>query len=206
MIKILWLLNLEVNLSFFKQLEKKLNHQICISTTLDKQQSYDLIIFDDHSNIKKLKANPKRFILINVTNSDLIYHDLIDYYVKYIDLYQELGQIIIENKTKILENLNTIYFKNGKITYLIKKENIIYIESFRNYLVIHTLIADYTLRCPLKKIKKILGQGYLQCHKSFIVNLDKISMIKSNYLFTTNNIKIPIGRKYSKSVNIYKIV
>ena len=96
------------------------------------------------------------------------------------------------------------FLKSGKINYHIIKNNILYIESFRNYIVIHTSISDYTLRYTLKKIHKKLGNEFVQCHKSYLVNLNNVICIKENTIELKNEVTLPIGNKYKQ--NLYNLI
>ncbi|MFR8367824.1 MAG: LytR/AlgR family response regulator transcription factor, partial [Faecalibacillus intestinalis] len=91
--------------------------------------------------------------------------------------------------------------KSGKINYHIIKNNILYIESYRNYIVIHTSISDYTLRYTLKKIQKKLSNEFIQCHKSYLVNLNNVICIKEKFIELKNKITLPIGNKYKQNLH-----
>ena len=104
----------------------------------------------------------------------------------------------------LLKKINTISLKSGKINYHIIKNNILYIESFRNYIVIHTSISNYTLRYTLKKIHKKLGNEFIQCHKSYLVNLNNVICIKENTIKLKNEVTLPIGNKYKQ--NLYNLI
>ena len=109
-----------------------------------------------------------------------------------------------KSKDFLLKKINTISLKSGKINYHIIKNNILYIESFRNYIVIHTSISNYTLRYTLKKIHKKLGNEFIQCHKSYLVNLNNVICIKENTIELKNEVTLPIGNKYKQ--NLYNLI
>lgn len=50
------------------------------------------------------------------------------------------------------------------------------------------------------KAMQLRPYGFIQCHKSFIVNISKISVIMKESLYLKDNIEIPIGRNYKKEL------
>lgn len=47
---------------------------------------------------------------------------------------------------------------------------------------------------------------FIQCHKSFIINVDYIKSIKNNFVELNNEDKIPIGYKYKESLKEINII
>ncbi len=76
---------------------------------------------------------------------------------------------------------------------------IIYIEAFGHTITIHTADKSYIGKNKFKDICRLLEEhGFVQCHKSYIVNMRYIKTIEKNSCVNmTNEIKLPIGRKYS---------
>ena len=119
----------------------------------------------------------------------------INYYIREQLLYEDLHQVFYKSKDILLKKINTIFLKSGKINYHIIKDNIIYIESYRNYIVIHTVISDYTLRYTLKKIQKKLQRCLSEIEfPNWVISCRK----KVSYIEVKNGKIIPIGNKYKK--------
>lgn len=76
---------------------------------------------------------------------------------------------------------------------------IIYIEAFGHTITIHTADKSYIGKNKFKDICRLLEEhGFVQCNKSYIVNMRYIKTIEKNSCVNmTNEIKLPIGRKYS---------
>ncbi len=89
-----------------------------------------------------------------------------------------------------------IILNSHLITYRIRKDNIIYIESVRNYIYIHTRKRTLKLRKSLKEIVKLLDDRFVQIHKSYIVNMDKIDNISQKDINMFEKINLPLGNKY----------
>jgi DNA-binding LytR/AlgR family response regulator len=92
------------------------------------------------------------------------------------------------------------FFTVGKKKVKVFLDEILYIESLREYVRITTKEKNILTKFPLSRIEELLSKNnFLRIHRSFIVAKDKISA------FTTadveiNNKQIPIGRSYKESV------
>lgn len=78
-------------------------------------------------------------------------------------------------------------------------EQIIYIESYGHTITVHTSDKDYIGQNKFKDICKLLEtHGFIQCHKSYVVNMKYIDTIEKNSCVNmVNGTMLPIGRKYS---------
>ena len=208
MIKILWLLESKINSDFVNKISDELELKIQLSSSFEKETIYDVIILEDLAIINHLNEIQKNAIIIYILDENCNIFDYqniyINYYIRNLSLYEDLYQAFLKSKDYLLKKANTIFLKSGKINYHIIKNNILYIESYRNYIVIHTSISNYTLRYTLKKIQKKLGNEFVQCHKSYLVNLKNIICIKENSIELRNKITLPIGNKYKQ--NLYNLI
>jgi len=88
---------------------------------------------------------------------------------------------------------------DGKIERIVY-EDILYIEAMANYVVIYTkagkLVAYLTIKGLLEKLP---GNKFVQVHKSYIVNLNKVNTIEGNMLHLGSN-KISIGNNFYNTV------
>ena len=185
MIKILWLLESKINSDFINEISDELELKIQISSSFEKETIYDVIILENLAIISHLSEIQKNSILIYVLDekNNIFDHQniYVNYYIRNVYLY---------------DNLFFRFLKKLYLSFLIKN---LYIESFRNYIVIHTSISDYTLRYTLKKIHKKLGNEFVQCHKSYLVNLNNVICIKENTIELKNEVTLPIGNKYKSN-------
>lgn len=94
--------------------------------------------------------------------------------------------------------------KRRRSSYLIRQEEIIYIESKNRKIFIVTKnkelnFSAYTLKYLMKK----LGTDFVRCHKGYIVNtnfVDKIDKPNNDIYLKSIETPIPIGRKYKDSL------
>lgn len=85
---------------------------------------------------------------------------------------------------------NTIY----KIVY----DRIGYIESDRDYVKVHLVDGEYMFRQSLKYWLEILPEAeFAQVHKSYIVNISRISRISGNRIIMDGG-NLPIGRNFKE--------
>jgi DNA-binding LytR/AlgR family response regulator len=115
-----------------------------------------------------------------------------------------------ETKSNRSEKLITIAV-NQKNALNISKENLICVEAEDNYVNIHYTNSDRykkeMIRSTLKKMEEQLSenQQFVRCHKSFIVNLQKLQHVKGNaqgYKLKLEGLdfEIPVSRKLSKTI------
>lgn len=121
-----------------------------------------------------LKSEPDEFVRQNI-------QDAIEEYRNY-DFY-----ITVNYKGTVAKVLST---------------QIIYIESLGHTITIHTENKDYIGQNKFKDICNLLAQhGFVQCHKSYMVNMRCIESIEKNSCINIiNGVKIPIGRKYNANI------
>jgi hypothetical protein len=84
-----------------------------------------------------------------------------------------------------VRNMIPFYDEKGILKFSIKKENLLYIESAENYVNICYLnkekVSKYLLRDTLKKMEETFaGTDIVRCHRSYIVNFDKIKVIRKD--------------------------
>ncbi len=83
---------------------------------------------------------------------------------------------------------------------IIKQDSIQYIQKDGMKVIFHTDTRNYETYSSFKKILPQLSQQFVQCHKSYIVNTDKITDVNTtNSTILLNNnkdVKCLIGPKY----------
>lgn len=93
-----------------------------------------------------------------------------------------------------------IFFNVGKKKVKIYFEDILYIESLREYIKITTREKNILTKYQLTEIETVLkNSNFLRIHRSFIVAKDKITAFTATDV-EINNRQIPIGRSYKELV------
>lgn len=82
--------------------------------------------------------------------------------------------------------------------------SILYIENIAHNAFIHTNTESYSVYEPLSSVCKRLPSNFYQCHKSYVVNMDKIRRIENQQIILTNQAVVPISRSHiSKTKDTY---
>ena len=106
----------------------------------------------------------------------------------------------------------TLFDNNGVLKFSISSDNLYFIESDDNYIKAWYMdsageIKQYMLRCRLKTVEDSFADSELvRCHRKYIVNIRKISILKSEKEgykvdFDIDSIEpIPISKTYEQAV------
>ncbi|MDP5140722.1 MAG: LytTR family transcriptional regulator [Spirosomaceae bacterium] len=104
----------------------------------------------------------------------------------------------------------TLVAENEKDTFAVAHNNLLFIESADNYAVINYLenntVMKELLRSSLTRLEsQINSENIVRCHRSFIVNLNKVAEVTGNaqgYKFHLQapELTVPVARKYSELV------
>ena len=80
-----------------------------------------------------------------------------------------------------------------------------YIEGMREYLRIHLQTEKPIMALmSMKKMESFLSTDhFMRVHRSYIVNLDKISVVERNRIVFDKNIYIPISEQYKPKFQKY---
>ena len=77
--------------------------------------------------------------------------------------------------------------------------DIYYMESRGHNVIIHTITEEIEIYARLEHCKQKLPNSFLQCHKSYLVNMDYINYINKNVIILENQWKVPISRSRYES-------
>ena len=166
---------------------------------------------DLKSNINGLEVanlirKKNKDIYIIFTTAHLEY-GLIAYKFKTFDyLSKPITQERLENTVdRLLEDLNfdnSSFLRLDNNKTIIKENSIQYIQKDGMKVVFHTDTRNYESYSSFKKIIPMLSSDFIQCHKSYIVNLNKITnidMVKSSITLESNDDSTCyIGPKYKE--------
>ncbi len=93
-----------------------------------------------------------------------------------------------------------IYVKENKRAVKIHFNEILYIESLKDYVVIHTDTKNVISKIPISNLEEQLPAGkFLRIHRSFIVSIPRIDAFTS-YSVEIGKKELTIGRTYKNSV------
>ena len=96
-------------------------------------------------------------------------------------------------KFKNTKQQQTIVVKDGEYNVALPLEKINYIESNKNYLLFHTNEKTYKTRSTIKKTMKELPDAvFVQIHRAFIINKNKVEKYTRKSVIINNN-EIPVS-------------
>ncbi len=150
-----------------------------------------LTSYYDNATLKKAKATlPAGYILKPFDENDL-----------------KVGVELALMKEQNTKDPEKIFIRIGSKLVSINHEELCYVQSDDNYCVLHMEDKKYTAHQTLKELHKLVQPfGFQQCHRSYLINFNKITHISEDSAFI-DDIQIPIGKTYRKDFfNQLKIV
>lgn len=180
-------------------------------------EKFDLILLD----IQMPEINGMDFLKILGNRSDVILttaysefalesydYGVVDYLLKpisYERFYKSVLKIRDKNLLKSTQDPNNVFIKdfffvksNGRQN-RINYNELFYVEGLRDYINIRAGNDEIIVLENLKTLENILPKNFMRIHKSYIVNLEKISAVEGNQVFVGKK-QIPIGDSYKNGL------
>ena len=89
----------------------------------------------------------------------------------------------------------------GGETVRIKTGEIISVEAFGHSVMVQTGEKNFKAKIPISAIEKLLGEGFIRCHRSYIIGLKYAKRITKTEVILDNNKSVPLSRNSYKKVN-----
>lgn len=183
----------------------------------------DLIFVDinmpDINGIDFVKSLSKNVKIVFITaHSEFAYEgfqlDAADYLLKpisFTDFLKSANKVneryFQQNSSlpEIHQNRDYLFIKSEYRVIRINFKDIKYIESKREYVKIFLEGSEpITTLMSIKKLEETLpGNMFMRVHRSFIVNLDKITVVERNRIVFDNKVYIPISENYGEKFQEY---
>lgn len=126
-------------------------------------------------------------------------HHVVDYLLKPISFERFHKSVLkAQERFSFHENTKEPYFfvKSSGQQYRINFNDILYIESIKDYVNIRTAEQEYIVLDTLKSLENQLSEEFIRIHKSFIINLDKVRNIGLKKVVLECEQEIPVGESY----------
>ncbi len=183
-----------------------------------QKESIDLLFLDLEMPVlkgldflKSLHKAPK--VIITTAYRDYAVEsydlDVVDYllkpisferFVKSIDRYHDRCATLV-SKESCSQKSNYFYVNINKRYTKIKYDEILYIESLKDYVRIHMKDQRLIAKMNIGKIESQLpSDRFLRVHRSFIISLDKISAYTQKDIQIAD-FEIPIGSSYQSKIS-----
>ena len=91
-------------------------------------------------------------------------------------------------------------FRMGGETVCLDRRKILYLESSVRTLRLVSLEGEYRFYGSLDKIQEDLGEGFLRCHRSFLVNIGQVVSFSGSQIVLQGGVEIPVSRSYGRNV------
>jgi DNA-binding LytR/AlgR family response regulator len=107
---------------------------------------------------------------------------------------------LVETKEDSAKDILFVKANSRLVKVLLK--DIYFVEALKDYVIINTQYARYTVHSTMKDIEKKLGNNeFARVHRSFIARLDKIQTIDSQNVVLEDDKKvIPVGGSYREDL------
>jgi DNA-binding LytR/AlgR family response regulator len=191
------------------------NNPIKAYTTLEKEK-IDVIFLDINMpqisgfdfisslNIKPLIVITTAYREYAVKSFEL---DVLDYLVKPIPfnrflktvnkIYQQTHTLSAQTDAQLLQEPH-MFLKVNKKLVKVNLNDILIIESLKDYVKVITKLGDYVVHRSLSAFTDELpASNFIRVHRSFTIALNKINALEGN-IIEIGGRKIPIGRNYVK--------
>jgi DNA-binding LytR/AlgR family response regulator len=174
-----------------------------------QRELIDLVFLDIHlpglkglDFLKTLK-NPPAVILTTAYHQYAVegYElNVVDYLLKPIEFKRFVEAVNKVPARQARDTRQTIAIQAEKKTMIVPLDEIIYIESQKEYIKIVTTTSSYTTKYSLTKMEEELDPGqFLRVHRSFIVAIPKIKAFSGHDVDLVGK-TIPIGGNYRETV------
>ena len=142
--------------------------------------------------------------------------DIIDYllkpisfirFYKAINKYKSLTAAMQQGSCKVSEGKKTpdhIFVNANKRMIRIEFGNILYIDSIKDYVRIHTTEETIITKDKISVFLQKLPSNFLRVHRSYIINTEKIASFTSKDIVLTTGMEIPIGALYKEVIQLIK--
>lgn len=187
------------------------------------ENAIDLIFVDinmpDINGIDFVKSLSKNVKIVFITaHSEFSYEgfqlDAADYLLKpisFTDFLKSANKVneryFQQNSSlpEIQQNRDYLFIKSEYRVIRINFKDIKYIESKREYVKIFLEGSEpITTLMSIKKLEESLPDNiFMRVHRSFIVNLDKITVVERNRIVFDNKVYIPISENYGEKFQKY---
>lgn len=190
---------------------KSINPKYFIETYY--QENFDIVFLDidmpeisgiDIAKLIKLQ-NSNTMIIFVTSKDDLVYESLKAQPFRFIrksKLKEEISEAILAAYKQFDIGSYKINIRIDNKDYNIDINNILYIESNRNYIIIKTINhREFKYKDSINKKEKDLdSHGFIRTHFGYLVNQKYVYCVKDFSVILKDNIKVPVSRSRKQFV------
>lgn len=176
------------------------------------KEKVDVILLDvempEMTGLQLIQNIPDTTQVILITSQkdyafDAFEHEVTDFLLKPVS-YSRFLKAIEKAKEKLAPKAATVsqpspnlYVKEESVWVNIPLDEIVWIEALGDYVNINLKDKKHTVLTTMKSIEAKLNDNFMRVHRSYIVNLSKITNLDGNMLVVGKKL-VPIGKSHKK--------
>ena len=128
--------------------------------------------------------------------------EAVDYLLKPISLERfgkAMSKILVADEAAEVAATDVLLIKSGHRTHRVQSDDILYLEKDGNYITYHLQDRHILARETVNEALSKLPPNFIQTHKSYVVNTDKISSLDKEFIQIAE-FEIPIGATFSEKI------
>lgn len=195
--------NVEITIDTYENGEDYLNSKILYDISF---VDIEMPKIDGFETIEKARVyNPDGVYIILTTHTEMSRRGYLVNAFRYIDKINLVDEMI-----EAMQSAELILGRNNKIEVNILDiglrkivlKDIIYIETEKHHILIHTKEKEIRCHNTMKEMESILDEKwFFRCHNSYIVNLDEIARIDKRIIYLKNGSNIDIAQRKAPEFN-----
>lgn len=170
----------------------------------------DLVFLDinmpELSGLELLKAlaKPPQVIIVSAYQEyafEGFELNVTDYLLKPVSaerLEQALNKVIIRENQFSTQPQSSIILKVDREKRKVNLDSIEYIEAYGNYVKVHLADQVILATSTLKRLSVQLDGSFLQTHKSFLINKNKVVAVSNDYIELISGTIVKVGKSYKE--------
>ncbi|MFC0428504.1 LytR/AlgR family response regulator transcription factor [Chryseobacterium scophthalmum] len=157
-------------------------------------------------NFMKIVGDKMKYILTTAYSEYALEgyeHNVVDYLLKPISFDRFSKSVMkAQERFPVTEANETGHFfvKSSGQQHRINFDEILYVESIKDYVNIKTETQEYIVLDTLKSLENQLPANFTRIHKSFILNLDKVKSLNSKKVILISEHEISVGEMYKSNL------
>ena len=154
---------------------------------------------------REISALKKKPLLVFVTSHDELVYDSFQYhpfaFLRKSRFDAEIEKVLQDCVRELGEKEQHFCFRSDGNDVCLLLGDILYFEAEGNYLKVVTAKETYRFRSTLTAVEHTLQDcGFLRIHKGFFINQAAVKLLNSEEATLQNDIILPIGKSYTKTV------
>ncbi len=157
-------------------------------------------------NFMKIVGDKMKYILTTAYSEYALEgyeHNVVDYLLKPIS-FDRFSKSVMKAQERFpvaeASEAGHFFVKSSGQQHRINFDEILYVESIKDYVNIKTETQEYIVLDTLKSLENQLPANFTRIHKSFILNLDKVKSLNSKKVILISKHEISVGEMYKSNL------